>query len=180
MYISKDSIVSCDAGHNIYPDVGSIGYRYEDECTKEVCYELIEKLKLMGYKVKDCTPWGKSFTSVGESLAYRVRLTNESNSSIHLCIHFNSSRGRDRGRGVECWVSELGGRAENFAKQICSEISKLGYYNRGVKYGELYILKYTKMPSVLIECAFVDSKNDMERYNAEQIAEAIIRAIIKE
>ena len=40
-----------------------------------------------------------------------------------------------------------------------------------------YIPKYTSMPCVLIECSFVDSQNDMDKYSGEKIANAIVKAI---
>ena len=33
------------------------------------------------------------------------------------------------------------------------------------------------MPAILVEAGFVDSKDDMERYNAENIANAIVNGI---
>ena len=173
MDLKKGSLVSGDAGHNCYPDTGASGYKVEDNLTKEVWNLVQAKLKNLGYAIKDCTPWGKRFGSVNESLSYRVSQANSSNSALHLCIHFNAGGGN----GVECWISGTGGQSEGFAKDICTEISKLGYFNRGVKVGNLYIPKATKMACVLIECAFVDSKSDMNKYNGEALANAIVKAI---
>ena len=36
------------------------------------------------------------------------------------------------------------------------------------------ITKNTKMPAILVECGFVDCVEDMERFNAENIASAIV------
>ncbi|GKU25729.1 hypothetical protein CFOLD11_25550 [Clostridium folliculivorans] len=176
MRIAKGSTISGDAGHNCYPDVGAKGIRLEDSCTKAVWNLIMKNLQELGYRTKDCTPWQKSFNSAGASKGYRVRLANESNSSLHLSIHFNEGGGR----GVECWVSELGGRSEKFAYKICEEISKLGYVNRGVKNSNLYVTKYTNMPCVLIECCYIDSEEDMERYDPYTIAKAIVKAIAGE
>lgn len=58
-----------------------------------------------------------------------------------------------------------------YGNKICEEISNaLGIRNRGVKDGSgLYIPKYTPMPCVLIECSFVDSQNDMDKYSGEKM-----------
>ncbi|SHI65146.1 N-acetylmuramoyl-L-alanine amidase [Clostridium cavendishii DSM 21758] len=173
MYVANGSTISGDAGHNCYPDSGAVGIRVEDNCTRDVWKAIEAKLKDLGYGVVDCTPWGESFNTVGESLSYRVRQANNSDSSLHLCIHFNVGGGK----GVECWISDYGGRAEKFASQICDEISNLGYYNRGVKVGNLYVPKYTNMSCVLVECSFLDSSEDMNRYNVNDFANAIIKAI---
>ena len=173
MGLKKVSLVSGDAGHNCYPDTGASSYRVEDHLTKEVWNLVQAKFRNLGYNTKDCTPWGKRFGSVNESLKFRVNQANSSNSSLHLCIHFNAGGGN----GVECWISGAGGQSEKYARNICSEISRLGYKNRGAKIGNLYIPKATNMPCVLIECSFVDSKSDMDRYNGNDLANAIVKAI---
>lgn len=174
MYLPKGAIISGDAGHNCIPDTGVISLKSEDQCTKEIWTLVQKKLTELGFLAKDCTPWNDEFPTVGNSLSYRVKQANSISSALHLSIHFNSGGGR----GVECWVSESGGRSEKFATKICESIAKLGYFNRGVKVGNLYIPKYTNMPCVLVECAFIDSKEDMIRYNAEALANAIVEAVI--
>ena len=165
--------ISGDAGHNCYPDTGSIGYRKEDDLTKEVWTLVQSKLNVIGIETIDCTPYNMTFSSVTQSLAYRVNKANTSNSNLHLCIHFNAGGGN----GVECYIVGKGGKAETYAKSICSEIASLGFINRGVKVANFYVPRYTNMSCVLIECAFVDSKSDMNRYNGEKMANAIVKAI---
>ena len=165
--------ISGDAGHNCSPDTGAVGYKKEDVLTKEVWTLVQLKLKSIGIETVDCTPYNKTFSSVTQSLSYRVNRDNASNSNLHLCIHFNAGGGH----GVECYIVGRGGKAETYAKNICKEISNLGYTNRGVKVSNLYVPKYTTMSCVLIECAFIDSKEDMERYNGNSMANAIVKAV---
>jgi N-acetylmuramoyl-L-alanine amidase len=47
--------------------------------------------------------------------------------------------------------------AENIQKEL---VSKLGLVNRGVKKEHLYVIKYTEMPSVLIEVAFLSNPTE--------------------
>jgi N-acetylmuramoyl-L-alanine amidase len=164
--------ISGDAGHNCRPDSGAIGYRVEDELTKEVWELIQQKLKGLGHQVTECTPYGQSFQSVSGSLGYRCKIANQSGSELHLCIHFNAGGGH----GVEAYATSQKGR--EYAQRVIDEITKLGYTNRGVKDGSgLFVVKYTNMPCVLIECAFVDSQEDMQRYNADVIATAIVKAV---
>lgn len=165
--------ISGDAGHNCYPDTGSNGYKREDNLTKEVWTLVQSKLKAIGVQTVDCTPYNMTFSSVNQSLAYRVNKANGSNSDLHLCIHFNAGGGN----GVECYVVGKGGKAETYAKSICNEIASLGFTNRGVKVANFYVPRYTNMSCVLIECAFVDSKGDMDRYNGDKMASAIVKAV---
>ena len=165
--------ISIDAGHNCTPDVGAIGLRKEDPLNKEVVGKIIKKLQNTADKIIDCTPYGQAFSNVGQSLQYRVNKANASNSDLHLCIHFNMGGGE----GVECYV--ISQTAKNYAIKICNEIALLGYGNRGVKDGShLFVVKNTIMPCVLVECAFLDSSKDMNMYNADLIANAIIKAVL--
>ncbi|MBB6632337.1 N-acetylmuramoyl-L-alanine amidase [Clostridium algidicarnis] len=173
MFLDRGTLISGDAGHNSPPDTGSGGYRQEDDLTKEIWNLIQDKLRSRGYLTKDCTPWGKRFDSVNKSLAFRVNEANNSGSKLHLCIHFNSGGGT----GVECYISGNKDLERGFATNICNEISKLGYINRGVKTANLYVPRYTSMPCVLVECSFVDSRQDMDKYNGNDIAEAIVKAV---
>ncbi|WP_298840854.1 N-acetylmuramoyl-L-alanine amidase [Clostridium sp.] len=165
--------ISIDAGHNCTPDVGAVGLRKEDPLNKEVVGKIIKKLQNTGNIVIDCTPYGQAFSNVGQSLQYRVNKANRSNSDLHISIHFNTGGGE----GVECYV--ISQTAKNYATKICNEIALLGYGNRGVKDGShLFIVNNTIMPCVLVECAFLDSAKDMNIYNADLIANAIIKAVL--
>ncbi len=68
--------------------------------------------------------------------------------------------------------------AVKIAKPVLDEIIKLGYFNRGVKSGShLFVLKNTNMPAILVEGCFVDSKKDMELFNPEALANAIVKGL---
>jgi N-acetylmuramoyl-L-alanine amidase len=163
---------SGDAGHNAYPDTGANAIKFEDNLAKEIWVLVQQKLKILNLIVTDCTPYGRTFNSVSESLAYRCSIANSSGSQFHICIHFNCGGGH----GVEVYAISAAGK--EVAKRICNAIAELGYINRGVKDGSaLYVLKNTSMPSILIECAFVDSQDDMNRYNADAMANAIVTGI---
>ena len=163
---------SIDAGHNCTPDKGASGFKQEDVLTREVVAKIVEKVKALGFPITDCTPYGQIFSSVSGSLEYRCVRANSSGSQLHLCIHFNEGGGE----GVEVYaVSSTG---IDYAVKICARIATLGYGNRGVKNGShLYVVNRTSMPCCLVECSFVDNQGDMNRYNADQIAGAIVNAV---
>ncbi|MBD0389332.1 MAG: peptidoglycan-binding protein, partial [Nostoc sp. C3-bin3] len=50
--------------------------------------------------------------------------------------------------------------------------------NRGVKSGShLYVLKNTDMPAILVECCFIDSQKDMNLFEPEAMANAIVKGL---
>jgi len=157
-----------DIGHNCPPaDMGYVGIKKEDELNKEVGALVMEKLKLLKYDVVLCTPRGDS--NLTNSLYRRVSNANEEKVDVYVSIHFNGGKGR----GTE--VFAISEESKEIAQRVVLEIAKLGYVNRGVKNGSfLYVLKNTKMPAILIEGGFLDSKEDMERFNAGNMADAIV------
>ncbi|MNP78498.1 N-acetylmuramoyl-L-alanine amidase [compost metagenome] len=59
---------------------------------------------------------------------------------------------------------------------VLNSIVELGFRNRGIKDGKnLYVIRKTNMTALLIECCFVDTKEDADRYNPDAIAKAIVK-----
>ncbi|OFI05568.1 autolytic lysozyme [Clostridium acetireducens DSM 10703] len=162
--------IGIDIGHNCPPDIGALGIKFEDELTRNIGSMVINKLKILGYSVVNCTPdYAKS---VLESLYKRVNTANNNKVDLFVSIHFNAGGGN----GTEVFAISPVGRL--IAKRVVDNISILGFKNRGVKDGRmLYVLKNTIAPAILIEGCFIDSKEDMKLYNGESMANAIIKAI---
>ena len=161
-----------DIGHNCPPDIGAKGLKQEDILTMEVGTKVISKLKSLGHQVIDCKPVRAG--SVGDSLRQRCSIANSNNVDTFVSIHFNSFNGE--ANGTEVFAASDTGRS--IAKRVLDQIVKLGYFNRGVKDGShLYVVSNTNMPAILVENCFCDVKKDMERYNAEALANAIVKGL---
>ncbi len=161
-----------DIGHNCPPDTGAKGIRQEDGLTMEVGTKVISKLKSLGHQVIDCKP--NRASSEGDSLRQRCSIANANKVDTFVSIHFNSFN--KQANGTEVFATSDTGRS--IAKRILDQIVKLGYFNRGVKDGShLYVVSNTNAPAVLVECSFCDAKVDMDRYNAEAIATAIVKGL---
>lgn len=167
--------VAVDIGHNApYKDTGAVGVNKvkEDDLTKEVGEILIDILMRAGHDVVETAP--KSCTSVNQSLVSRCRVANFENADLFVSIHFNAFN--KKAYGSEVYAQSKAGLA--IGKSILDEICQLGFYNRGVKKGNFYVLRHTTMPAVLVECCFCDSAKDMALYDAESMALAIAEGII--
>ncbi len=164
-----------DMGHVLSgPDLGAEGCgRKEQDCTREIGYRVSEKLKAMGHNVVICSC--DSADSLGESLAYRVNRANREGGDLYVSIHLNAFNGEAYGTEVYTY----GGNRCIEAERVLSNITKLGYTNRGIKDGSgLYVIRNTVMVAMLIECCFIDNVKDMDRYNADNFAEAIVMGLI--
>lgn len=70
--------------------------------------------------------------------------------------------------------------AKETAERVVRSIAALGFQNRGVKTRtDLYVLRKTNAPAMLIECCFVDDKDDVKLYDAKRMAEAIVHGILE-
>ena len=127
----------------------------------------------------DCTD--DSGRTSGANLANIVAKCNKHSVDLDISIHLNSGRKDTKGDGstggveVFCYDSRTKSVAEKITDAIAEEF---GYYNRGVKYSTgLYVLRNTKSKAILIECCFVDDKDDAKVWNAERCATAIYKGI---
>lgn len=165
--------IGIDIGHNVAYDGGALGFRDENELNRLVGNLVISKLKNVGFEVVNCTPGAAS--SLKDSLRQRCNVANNANVDLFISIHHNTGGGE----GAEALVYK-DGLGSQVGVAVLSEIQKLGYRNRRIKYRpDLYVLKHTIMPAVLIECAFVDSRSDIDRYSHVDMADAIVRGICR-
>ena len=165
-------------GHNsIVPGAASILNEVTED--RKVKNKLISLLKGAGHTVYDCTD--DSGRTSGANLANIVAKCNKHSVDLDISIHLNSGRKDTKGDGstggveVFCYDSKTKSVAEKITDAIADEF---GYHNRGVKYSTgLYVLRNTKSKAILIECCFVDDKDDAKVWNAERCAAAIYKGI---
>ncbi len=163
-----------DIGHNCHPDGGAVGIKSENFLNMEVGILVIEKLIAAGHEVINCKP-SKAVT-VNNSLQQRVNKANSEKVDYFVSIHFNAFN--SEAYGTEIFAISQAGR--NLAQRVLNEIIELGFFNRGVKDGsKFFVVKNTHAPAILIECCFCDSKRDMNLFDAEKMASAIVRGLTK-
>ncbi|MEA5579821.1 N-acetylmuramoyl-L-alanine amidase [Nodularia harveyana UHCC-0300] len=161
-----------DIGHNSPPDIGGVGIKFEDALNIDVGNRVISKLRALGHEVIPCQP--ESSTSVTDSLFQRINTANTNKVDIFVSIHFNSLNGQ--ANGTEVFAASDAGR--KIAQLVLNEIVSLGFFNRGVKSGShLYVLRNTRMPAIHLECCFIDSPRDMNIFEPEAMANAIVKGL---
>lgn len=175
-------IINVHAGHN--PDgktaCGAVGLIKESTEARAVKDALIPLLKGQGHTVYDCTV--SDGISQGDVLSKIVKKCNAHKADLDLSIHFNSGRNDYAGDGsvggTEVWIYNSGSKARETAERVCKTIAALGFRNRGVKTSSnLYVLRKTIAPALLVECCFVDDADDIRLYHADTMAAAIANAI---
>ena len=173
--------INIHAGHN--PDgmaaCGAVGLIRESTEARAVKDRVVAQLTAMGHTVHDCTC--NNGTSKEDVLKRIVAACNSHEVDLNVSIHFNAAANPEpdgKTTGTEVLVYDNASHAVPWAQQIADSIAALGYRNRGVKERpNLYVLKHTKAPALLVECCFVDDPEDIAIYNADRMAAAIVAGI---
>ncbi len=162
-----------DCGHTMSgADYGAVGIKAESNLTREVGTKVIAKLQALGHTVIKC--YKDTCSSLNDSLSYRTNTANSNSVDLYVSIHFNCYNGNAYGTEVFTY----GGKELSQARAVLNNICALGYTNRGIKDGSnLYVLKHTKAKAMLIECCFCDNSGDMNKFNAENMANAIVKGL---
>lgn len=159
-------------GHNSHV-TGASKYLNELNEDRKVKNEVIRLLKAQGHTVYDCTD--DNGTTQNANLSNIVKKCNAHSVDLDVSIHLNAGGGT----GVEAYIYP-GSSSKDEATRICSKVSSaLGIKNRGVKDGSnLYVVRHTNAPAVLVECCFVDNTTDRDRWDANKCAKAIVEGIL--
>lgn len=128
--------------------------------------------------VENSVPKISSSVTVNQNLNLRTKKVNEWGADVCVSIHFNSNSGTP-GTGSEAYVISKGGKAEVYADRILKNIcNAIGTVNRGVKIGNLAIVRDTVCPATLIEVLFANNPNDVAKMDVDKVAMAVAEGIL--
>lgn len=173
--------INVHAGHNADGKMacGSIGFIRESTEARLIKDAVIGLLRQMGHTAYDCTVDNAS--GVNDNLRKIVANCNSREADLDVSIHLNSWKKEyaadGKTKGVEVYINKPDSKAKAYAEQVCAAIADLGFSNRGVKVKSYYVLRNTKAPAMLVECCFVDDKDDVQLYDYQAMAEAIVFGI---
>ena len=197
---SSGKVIVIDPGHNFGGDDGAYatnnGITYvERDLNMQVALKLKTKLETQGYQViMTRNESDRETASVTESLTNRVNIANNAAADLFVSLHHNSataaatgvevyysSRAQDESFGSGYSDSRLS-TSMNLASSISSSITNsTGAINRGAKDGNLFVLRNTTIPAVLIECGFITNQYEAQKcadsYYQDLAASAIADAI---
>lgn len=169
--------IAVDIGHNSKPDTGAVSrHGTEDQKTKEVGEELINLLQKAGAKVVRVAPSAPD--TVLDSLEQRINKANNEHVDFFVSVHFNSFSNPDS-NGTEVLYWDTDDKSKNVAECILNNFADTGFYPRGVKQQNAYVIKHATMPAVLVECAFITNDSDMAKYDPLKMAQNIFLGILE-
>lgn len=163
-------------------DSGAVGNGFkEKDLNLEIAKECAVELQRHGVTVRMSRTKDEN-----DSLNDEIKECNAFNPDLAIDIHNNAGGGD----GVEAFYHYGGGLSKTLAENVLAEIVSIGQNSRGAKIrknvlGKDYygFIRQTNAPAVIVECAFIDNKKDIEIIDtvAEQkkMGVAIAKGILK-
>lgn len=167
--------IMIDCGHCLSgADTGAQGNGKKEELLTREVGALVKTYLLQQGHQCELTGVDSGYSSINASLQARIDREKAYKPDLFVSVHFNAGGGT----GTETYVCSTTGQAYQYAKKVQAKIVELtGYTDRGVKTANFAVIAKTNAPAMLIECAFIDSANDMKVYNADTLAKAIVEGI---
>jgi N-acetylmuramoyl-L-alanine amidase len=177
-FASGQRTIIVDAGHGGH-DRGGVPYQRigEKGMTLDVAQRLRAVLQARGYKVI-MTRNSDVFVPLGT----RVAIANSYRDATFVSVHFNSSR-RAGANGVETYYYR-GDSASLAASIHRNVVAGAPTENRGIRRRGFFVLRRTRIPSVLVECGFLTNPSEGRLAQSasyrQQLAERIARGIARQ
>lgn len=162
--------VIIDPGHGGHDNGGQWGKVYEKHLALDTAARLERNLRKMGYQTV-MTRRSDYFVS----LPQRVALANRHRNAIYVSIHYNYTW-KQQVSGLETFYYNRGG--QRLAGYVQSSlVRQTRTVDRRAKFARYYVIRNTKMPSILVEGGFVSNQAERNRMKSAYFREAIARGI---
>ncbi|KEO83660.1 N-acetylmuramoyl-L-alanine amidase [Tumebacillus flagellatus] len=182
-------LVMIDAGHGGYdPGVMSNGI-LEKDITLAIAKQLQAALQARGIPTAmtrdsdiDYADSGtKGSSSKRSDLNKRLELTEIQQATVFVSLHINNSTLATRG-GAEVFYSEQNEGTAELAAAVQSELHKIPQMSkRDAKPGKYYLLRNQEIPSLIVECGYLNIADERARLNTadyqKKLAEAIANGL---
>jgi N-acetylmuramoyl-L-alanine amidase len=178
--------IMLDPGHG-GPDTGAVGpnHTYEKTNTLAIALDLKATLEQAGATVlmtrEDDSSPATTYTEI-DDLQARVNEASKSNPDLFISIH-NDSFDNPNVQGTTTYYSEKNPQQQK-SQQLASSIQSavidaLKTNDRGVKDANFYVIRYTTMPAILLETAFISSPYEEARLQNETFRKNVAAAVFR-
>lgn len=172
-----DKVVILDAGHGGSDPGASYNGVKEKNATLQIVqaakkyFDKDPSVKVYYTRITDSltgmTAGSTGVANASASLPARYNFANSVNGDLYISVHVNAATNTSA-RGTEVYYSTAntskndGGLTSSKLASITKPkmVSAIGSLDRGVKTANFAVIKYTKMPAILIETAFASNTSD--------------------
>lgn len=162
-----------DAGHGGH-DSGAVGNGlYEKNVNLDVAKLVNTKLSNGG-----ALPIMSRSSDVYLTLSERVSKAQSNNADLFVSIHANSAAPSASGTETYYYTTYESANSKRLATEIQNRLyAALNTKNRGVKIGNFHVIRESKMPSSLVELAFMTNLSDATKLKSSTYKEKGAKAI---
>lgn len=189
-----DKIVIVDAGHGGSDPGATYNDVKEKDATLSIAQYINESfakdtsIKIYYTRLEDAvigmTAGSSGVPNANASLPVRYNFANEIEGDMYISIHVNAST-NTTASGTETYYSlsnpytNSGGLNSKTLATIAHPylLKAIGSRDRGVKTANFAVIRYSKMPSILIETAFSSNKSDSEILKNQEKLRDIAQAV---
>ena len=173
----KGALIILDPGHGGF-DMGAEAPGVQEKMLALTTAILLKKhLSDKGYRViltrsKD----------VFVSLSKRSTIANSTKSTLFLSLHYNAHVKADPS-GIEVYYYREGSSSRSAASKKLAQnvlshmIALTGAESRGVKHGNLHVIRETKMPAILVEGGFITNPKERNKLKENEYLDQIALGI---
>ena len=162
--------VVIDAGHGGHDVGGQWGRVYEKHLALDTSVRLEKHLKRMGYRTV-MTRRSDYFLT----LPQRCQIANRYRNAIFVSVHFNYTWKQDVSGLETFYFNSEGQKIANHVQNRMIRYTRS--VDRNEKFSRFYVIRNTKMPSILVEGGFVSNEAERKRMKSARFREALARAI---
>ena len=162
--------VVIDAGHGGHDVGGQWGRVYEKHLALDTAVRLEKHLKRMGYRTV-MTRRGDYFLT----LPQRCQIANRYRNAIFVSVHFNYTWKQDVSGLETFYFNSEGQKLANHVQNRMIRYTRS--VDRNEKFSRFYVIRNTKMPSILVEGGFVSNEAERNRMKSGRFREALAPAI---
>lgn len=164
------STVVIDPGHGGHDKGCQWGRVYEKHLCLDTSLRLENTLKSRGFRTAVLRR-----SDYFISLPQRVTMASKYRSAIFVSVHYNFTW-REAASGIETFYHSAESRSLATYVQN-GMLRKVRGLNRGAKFARYYVIRNTKMPSILVECGFVSNKGERDKMRKAWYRQAVADGI---
>lgn len=164
------STVVIDPGHGGHDKGCQWGRVYEKHLCLDTSLRLENTLKSKGYRTAVLRR-----SDYFISLPQRVSMAAKYRSAIFVSVHYNFTW-RQEASGIETFYHSA--ESQSLATYVQSSVLKrVRGVNRGAKFARYYVIRNSKMPSILVECGFVSNHKERDKMRKAWYRQAVADGI---
>ena len=112
------------------------------------------------------------------SLGARTRLAERVHADLFISFHFDSSPSENEASGFTTYYYHRKNHSRAIAQAISKAFNNLSLTNRGVDFGDFYVLRDNKQPAVLLEMGYINSSKDYQQIKSANYQQKIVTDLI--